>query len=95
MDIALNFIEGLITRVGVPVTICAVAIYIALDSYFFWKGKVSNELDEMRQDIDNVEHCSNQTVEILGLMADKQEKHFRQCHDFEQELHHKLLNGGR
>jgi len=88
----LTFVGEMINRIGIPVTVCAVAIWIAIRSYLIWEKKISVQLDKQDKDIENIKHCAERTVEVLILMDKKQDKNCGACHDFHEELRHKILN---
>ena len=82
-----------IKSLGLALSICAVAIWIAIRSYLIWESKISVQLDKQDDDMENVKHCSTRTVEILELMLAKQDAHFLECREFHNELRYKHLNG--
>ena len=90
----LNLLEGIITRLGVPVAFCVIFGWIAIRAYLVWEKKISVQLDKQEDDVGNMKHCSTRTVEILEMVTDKLDRHILECHDFHQEIRHKLINGG-
>ena len=56
MDIALDFIEQLTNRVGIPVTIAIVFVWIAIRAYNFWEKKLDS-------------HLTDQTKIMAGLVT--------------------------
>ena len=77
----LTLIEAIVTRLGIPLTICIVFIWIVVDLYKWGKGVATAHIMKQTVTLEKVKHCSERTVGIL-----------EELHEWDQKIYEELID---
>jgi len=87
----LDFIEGLVNRIGLSLTISIFSIWIVTDIYLTIKKKIVKHLELQTINGSAIAQTASDQLKILEVMQMDQRVHCAEAHDFMLEARIKLL----
>lgn len=91
MEFSLDFIEGLVNRIGLPVSISIIGLWIVTDIYLTIKKKIVKHLEKQTENGALIAKLSGDQLKILEVLQDGQKVHIDEAHDFMLEARVKIF----